>query len=60
MLGFVAAMGAEIATGQGLLQQFWLAPAWALATVVVITVASLVPILRGADLQVGGQRGEGR
>lgn len=47
MLGFVAAIGAEVATHKGLLQQFSIAPLSIAATFMVFSVASLIPISKG-------------
>jgi len=53
MLGFVAAIGAEAASHQGLLQQFKLAPLPIAATFLLFTVASLVPISKGVPRKGG-------
>lgn len=47
MLGFVAAVGAEIATGQDVFTQWSERPGAIVAAGVTIIVASLVPFLRG-------------
>jgi hypothetical protein len=49
MLGVLAAIGAELATGQDFITQFQGATPIVLATWAVIAGASLVPILKGAD-----------
>eukprot|EP00955_Chlamydomonas_euryale_P046431 353425-Chlamydomonas_euryale.AAC.3 len=48
MLGFVAAMFAELSTGQPVLQQWAEVPTVVFGTVALITVASLVPFLQGS------------
>lgn len=47
MLGFVFAAMAESATGQNVIEQLRSRPAFVALTVGLITIASLVPILRG-------------
>jgi hypothetical protein len=47
MLAFVAAVGAELATGQTVIQQFNTAPKAVIATVVIFAIATLIPIVRG-------------
>lgn len=47
MLAFIAAVGAELSTGQTVIQQFNTAPKAVIATVVIFAVATLIPILRG-------------
>lgn len=49
MLGVLAALGAEFATGESVFTQFENATPVVLATWAVISLASLVPILRGAS-----------
>lgn len=49
MLGLLAAVGAELSTGESALTQFQDATPIVLATWALISVASLVPLLRGAD-----------
>ncbi|KAF5837692.1 chloroplast carotene biosynthesis-related protein [Dunaliella salina] len=49
MLGFVAAMGSEFATGQPVFTQFSEATGPVVATVVVFTIASLAPLLKGSN-----------
>jgi hypothetical protein len=49
MLGLFAAIGAEVATGESFFTQFSEATPVVLATWAIISVASLVPIMRGAD-----------
>jgi len=49
MLGFVAALGAEISTGQPVLTQFSEATVPVVATVVAFTLASLAPLLKGSS-----------
>lgn len=56
MLGFLAAAGAELATGSDVVDQFSSATVPILATFAVLAVASLVPIVKGAnksDMMVG-------
>jgi hypothetical protein len=48
MVGVLAAIGAELATGESAVTQFVNAPAVVLTTWALIAVASLVPILKGA------------
>jgi len=47
MLGFIAALGAELATGQTIFQQFEAAPKAIVATFALFAVATLIPIVRG-------------
>ncbi|KAK9815905.1 hypothetical protein WJX72_011680 [[Myrmecia] bisecta] len=47
MLGFVAAVGAELFTGRNVFQQVSYAPATIAATFLLFIVASLIPILKG-------------
>ena len=47
MWGFFAAVGAEVATHQTVLQQFKAAPGLVLAFSAIIAVASFVPLVRG-------------
>eukprot|EP00955_Chlamydomonas_euryale_P055086 356031-Chlamydomonas_euryale.AAC.5 len=47
MLGFVAAVGAELSTGEPVLQQWAQAPTMIFATFALIIVGSLVPFLQG-------------
>jgi hypothetical protein len=49
MLGLFAAIGAELATGQTVFTQFENATPVVLATWAIISLASLVPILKGAS-----------
>jgi hypothetical protein len=49
MLGLFAAVGAELATGESAITQFQSATPIVLATWALFSVASLVPLLRGAD-----------
>lgn len=49
MLGVFAAIGAELSTGQGFIEQFQGAAPIVIATMATIAGASLVPILKGAD-----------
>jgi len=49
MLGFVAALGAEVASGKTTLAQFGDAPAAIIATAVIFSLASLAPVLKGAN-----------
>ena len=51
MLGFAAALGAELSTGEPVVQQLSDAPAAILAVFVAFAIASLVPILKGANLK---------
>ena len=46
MLGFVAAVGAEIGTGRDVIGQISTAPVAIAATFLVFIVASLIPILK--------------
>ena len=54
MLGFVSALGAELATGKGVLSQLDGNIAPIAATFVLFSVASLVPILKGAKMEAFG------
>lgn len=54
MLGFVAALGAELTTQTTVMEQFRQAPLAISATVLVLVVATLVPILRGAKREAFG------
>lgn len=49
MLGFVAALGAEIGTGQPVLTQFSEATGPVLATVLLFSFASLIPLIKGSN-----------
>ena len=49
MLGFVAAMGAELASGQPVWEQLWAAKLPILATIIVFYIATIVPLRRGVD-----------
>jgi hypothetical protein len=49
MLGVFAAVGAELATGESFVTQFESATPIVLGTWLLFTVASLVPLLKGAD-----------
>jgi hypothetical protein len=51
MLGFVAALGAELSSGESVVQQLSDAPGPILAVFFAFAVASLVPILKGANLK---------
>jgi hypothetical protein len=51
MLGFIAAVGAELASGSPLLSQLDSSVGPVLLTLGVFSVASLVPILNGANLK---------
>jgi len=53
MLGFVAALGAELAQHKGLLQQFKIAPLPIAATFLLFSVASLIPISKGVPRKGG-------
>jgi len=46
MLGFVAAVGAELATGRTVGQQVAIAPSPIAAVFLLFTVASMIPILK--------------
>lgn len=59
MVGFVAAVGAEIFTGKPLLQQFGEAGGIVTAVAALFIVASLIPIVRGANLKGSGPGGNG-
>jgi type IV secretory pathway VirB2 component (pilin) len=48
MLGFVAAVGAELATGEGVLTQLKEAPGGIAAAFMVFIAASLIPMLSGS------------
>ena len=54
MLGFTAALGAELATGQSVFTQFNEAAAPIIATAVIFTIASLVPMLKGSNKEAFG------
>jgi len=47
MLGFIAALGAELASGEALFQQIGEAPGPILLTFVTIAIASFVPLIDG-------------
>ena len=47
MLGFVAALGAELSSGENLFQQIGDAPGPILITFVTIAIASFVPLIEG-------------
>lgn len=47
MLGFAAALGAELTTGKTIFEQFAIAPKATIATFVIFAVATLIPIVRG-------------
>lgn len=49
MLGVLAAIGAEVATGESFFTQFSEATPVVLATWALISVASLIPVMKGAD-----------
>ncbi|KAK2458224.1 early light-induced protein, chloroplastic [Trifolium repens] len=52
MIGFVAAMGVEIAKGQGLFEQISGGGVpWFLGTSVVLTLASLIPFFQGISVE---------
>ncbi|CAL0333494.1 unnamed protein product [Lupinus luteus] len=52
MIGFVAAIGVELAKGQGLFEQISNGGiAWFWGTSVVISIASLIPLLRGVSVE---------
>jgi len=51
MLGFLAAVGAELASGETVFQQVVDAPGPILGAFFAFALASLVPILKGADLK---------
>lgn len=48
MLAIVAAIGAELSTGQSVLTQFNAAPVSITLTAIVFTIASLIPQFQGA------------
>ena len=54
MLGFVAAAGAEIATGEPVYQQFGEAPTQILLTIALFTAASVVPFLSNTKAEDAG------
>ena len=54
MLGFVAAVGAEIASHENILQQFRSRPVPILLTVAAFSLATLIPIVRGTDYKPFG------
>lgn len=54
MIGFVAAVGAEIFTGKSILQQFGEAGGIVTAVAGLFIAASLVPVFRGANLKGKG------
>jgi hypothetical protein len=49
MIGVLAAIGAEVATGESFFTQFSEATPVVLATWALISVASLIPVMKGAD-----------
>ncbi|CAK8573638.1 unnamed protein product [Lathyrus sativus] len=52
MIGFVSAMGVEIARGQGLFEQLsGGGVAWFLGTSVLLSLASLIPFLQGVSVE---------
>lgn len=50
MLGVLAAVGAEVASGESVFTQFNEATVPVVVLVVALSVASLAPVLRGANL----------
>jgi hypothetical protein len=50
MIGVLAAIGAELSTGESFFTQFEAATPVVLATWAVIALASLVPVMKGADV----------
>lgn len=54
MLGFLAAVGAEVASGETVVSQLSDAPLPILLTFAAFAVASLVPILKGANKEAFG------
>jgi hypothetical protein len=48
MLAFVAAVGAELSTGESVLRQFGEAPVFVVLAGVLFTAASLIPMFNGA------------
>lgn len=57
MLGFIAALGAELFTGKTVFEQTAQAPNAIIATFVIFTIATLVPILRGVPRRGGKEMG---
>lgn len=52
MIGFVAAIGAELASGQDVFSQISNGGvAWFLGTSVVLSLASLIPLFKGVSVQ---------
>ena len=54
MIAFVAALGAELASGDSVLRQFGESPVGVVLTVVTFTAASLIPLLSGAKKEPFG------
>lgn len=54
MVGMLAAFGAEVATGEPVLAQVAKSPVLVAAAFATIIIGSLVPIIRGADLNISG------
>ena len=55
MLGFIAAVGAELATGRKVSQQIAIAPGPIAGVFLLFTVASMIPILKVCALQLLAQ-----
>lgn len=54
MIAFVAALGAELSSGESVLKQFSEAPAGILATFVLFSAASLIPIFKNQKREAFG------
>lgn len=54
MLGFVAALGAELSSGKPVLEQLDGAAVPIAATFVLFSVASLIPMLKGVQIEAFG------
>lgn len=57
MLGIIAALGSELATGRTVAEQVAIAPGAIAATFLLFIVASVVPVLRGAPRKGGKEWG---
>lgn len=58
MLGVLAAVGAEAATGRNIVEQIQTAPLWVAATFLTIIVASVVPVVKGTKRETSNLLGK--
>ena len=54
MIAFVAALGAELASGDSVLRQFGESPVGVIITAVVFTAASVIPMMNGVKKESFG------